>query len=331
MFGMRRREFIMLVGSAAVCPFAARAQPERVRRIGVLLATDESHLEQGVALKEAFVRGLQKFGWTAGTNVMIYYRWGRGDRDRIRLYAAELAGMQPDVIWTVGGLSLLALKRATHIIPIVVSSVYDPIGSGFVASLTRPDGNITGFTAGEFSIGGKILEVLKEVAPQVSRVAVVLDLEAPPHVALWRAIEATAQSFGVRLTPADVQGPADIERAIEALGRQPNGALIVQAGPVTSTNRELIAALAVRHRLPTAYGFRYFVTSGGLVSYGVDQVEQSQQAAGYVDRILRGERPADLPIQQPTKFELAINLKTAKALELEIPPALLARADEVIE
>ena len=167
MFGMRRREFITLVGGAAAWPFAARAQPERVRRIGVLLATNESNLEQGVALKEAFVRGLRKFGWTAGTNVMSDYRWGGGDRDRIRLYAAELAGMQPDVIWTVGGLSLLALKRATNIIPIVVSSVYDPIGSGFVASLTRPDGNITGFTAGEFSIGGKILEVLKEVAPQV--------------------------------------------------------------------------------------------------------------------------------------------------------------------
>ena len=262
---------------------------------------------------------------------MIDYRWGGGDPDRIRLYAAELAGMQPDVIWTASGLSLLALKRATHIIPIVFSSVYDPIGSGFVASLTRPEGNITGFTAGEFSMGGKILGVLKEVAPQVSRVAVLLDLEQPPHVALWRAIEATAESVGVRLTPADIQGPADIERAIEALAREPNGALIVQASPVTGANRELIAALAVRHRLPTAYGFRYFVTSGGLVSYGVDQVEQSQQAAGYVDRILRGERPADLPIQQPTKFELAINLKTAKAFELEIPPELLARADEVIE
>jgi putative ABC transport system substrate-binding protein len=301
-----------------------------VRRIGVLLATNESNPEEA-ALKEAFVRGLQKLGWTAGTNVMIDYRWGGGDRDRIRLYAAELAGMQPDVIWTTGGLLLLALKRATHIIPIVFSTVYDPIGSGYVESLTRPDGNITGFTAGEFSMGGKILEVLREVAPQVSRVAVVLDLEQPPHVALWRAIEATAQSFGMRLTPADAQGPAEIERAIEALAREPNGALIVQSGPITNTYRELIAALAVRHRLPTAYGFRYFVISGGLVSYGVDRVEQSQQAAGYVDRILRGERPADLPIQQPTKFELAINLKTAKALGLEIPPALLARADEVIE
>jgi putative ABC transport system substrate-binding protein len=329
---MKRREFITLLGgTAAAWPLATRAQqPERVRRIGVLLATNESDSLQ-VALKEAFVRGLQKLGWAVGTNVMIDYRWGGGDHDRIRLYAAELAGMQPDVIWTTGGLTLLALKRATHIIPIIFTSIYDPVGSGFVASLARPDGNITGFTSGEFSMGGKILEVLKEVVPQLSRVAVVLDLEQPPHVALWRAIEATAQSFGVRLTPADVQGPAEIERAIEALAREPNGGLIVLGGPITTTHRELIAALAVRHRLPTASGFRYFVTSGSLVSYGVDQVEQSRQAAGYVDRILKGERPADLPVQQPTKFELVINLKTAKALGLEIPPVLLARADEVIE
>jgi putative ABC transport system substrate-binding protein len=326
---MRRREFITLAGGAAATwPVAVRAlQPERVRRIGVLLVT----IEGDQALTATFVRGLQKFGWTAGTNVMIDYRWGGGDLDRIRLYAAELTGMQPDVIWTTGGLSLLALKRATHIIPIVFSSVYDPVGSGFVASLTRPDGNITGFTAGEFSMGGKILEVLKEVVPQVSRVAVLLNLEQPPHVALWGAIEATAQSFGVRLTRADVQGPDDIERAIEAFAREPHGGLIVLSGPVTNTHRELITALAVRHRLPTASGFRYFVTSGGLVSYGVDRDEQSGQAAGYVDRILKGERPADLPIQQPTKFELVINLKTATALGLEIPPMLLARADEVIE
>jgi putative ABC transport system substrate-binding protein len=327
---MRRREFITLLGATAGWPLAARAQPERVRRIGVLLVLNQGD-PQEEALTTAFILGLQKLGWTAGAKLMIDYRWGGGDPDRIRLYAAELAGMQPDVIWTVGGLSLLALKRATHIIPIVFTSVYDPVGSGFVASLTRPDGNITGFTAGEFSMGGKLLEVLKEMVPQISRVAVVLDLEQPPHVALWRAIEATAPSFGVRLTPADVQGPAEIERAIKALAREPNGGLIVLPGPVTNSHRELIAALAVRHRLPTANGFRYFVTSGGLMSYGVDRDEQSRQAAGYVDRILKGERPADLPVQQPTKFELVINLKTAKALGLEIPPVLLARADEVIE
>jgi putative ABC transport system substrate-binding protein len=235
------------------------------------------------------------------------------------------------VIWTTGALALLPLKRATRDIPIVFTQVFDPVGSGFVASLTRPGGNITGFTLGEFSMGGKLLEVLKEVAPRVSRVAVVLNLDQPPHVAMWRAIEATGPSFGVRLTPADVQGPAEIERAIEAFAREPNGALIVLPGPIAIVHRELIRTLAARYRLPAAYGFRYFVTDGGLVSYGVDAADQSRQAAGYVDRILKGEKPADLPVQQPTRFELVINLKTAKALGLTVPETVLARADEVIE
>jgi putative tryptophan/tyrosine transport system substrate-binding protein len=330
---MRRREFITLLGGAAVAwPVAARAQqqPDRVRRIGVLQPINESDPE-GQVRKAAFVRGLQKFGWTEGANVMIDYRWGGSDTDRIRRYAAELTGMRPEVIWTTGALALLPLKRATRDIPIVFTQVYDPVGSGFVTSLTRPGGNITGFTLGEFSMGGKILEVLKEVAPQVSRVAVILNLDQPPHVAMWRAIESTAVSFGVRLTPADVQGPAEIERAIEAFAREPNGGLIVLPGPIAIVHRELITALAARHRLPAAYGFRFFVTDGGLVSYGVDPADQSRQAASYVDRILKGEKPADLPVQQPTKFELVINLKTAKALGLEVPPTLLARADEVIE
>jgi len=236
------------------------------------------------------------------------------------------------VIWTSGGLGLLALKRATHSIPIVFSTVYDPVGSGYVASLARPGGNITGFTLGEFSMGGKMLEALKEVVPQVSRVAVILNLEQPPHVAMWRAIEATAQSFGVSLIATDVQDPAEIERAIEAFAREPNGGLIVLPSPITVNNRELIIALAARHHLPAAYPFRFFVTSGGLVSYGsADAFDQSRQAAAYVDRILRGEKPSDLPVQQPTKYELIINLKTAKTLGLTVPPALLTRADEVIE
>jgi len=329
---MRRREFLGGLGGAAVAwPIAARAQqPDRVRRIGVLQAINESDPE-GQLRKAPFVRGLQKFGWTEGANVMIDYRWGDDDADRIRLYATELTSMRPDVIWTSGALPLLALKRATRTIPIIFTQVYDPVGSGFVASLTRPGSNITGFTSGEFSMGGKILEVLKEVAPQVSRVAVILNLDQPPHVALWRAIEATAASFGVRLTPTDVQGPAEIERAIEAFAREPNGGLIVLPGPIAIAHRELISALAARHRLPAAYGFRYFVTDGGLVSYGVDAAEQSRQAAGYVDRILKGEKPADLPVQQPTRFELVINLKTAKALGLTVPETVLARADEVIE
>jgi putative tryptophan/tyrosine transport system substrate-binding protein len=329
---MRRREFIKLVaGAAAAWPLVARAQqPERMRRIGVLLAASESDPESQ-RRKAAFVDGLQKFGWKDGTNILIDYRWAGDDADRIRLYATELTGMRPDVIWTSGALPLLPLKRATRTIPIVFTGIYDPVGSGFVTSLTRPGGNITGFTLGEFSIGGKILEVLKEVAPRVNRVAVILNLEQPPHVAMWRSIEATAPSFGVRLTPADVQGPDNIERAIEAFAREPNGGLIVLPGPVAIVHRELITALAARHRLPAAYGFRFFVASGGLVSYGIDLADQARQSAGYVDRVLKGEKPADLPIQQPTKFELAINLKTAKALGLDIPPSLLARADEVIE
>jgi putative tryptophan/tyrosine transport system substrate-binding protein len=328
---VKRREFITLIGGAAAWPLAARAQqPDPVRRIGVLQAIDESDPEAQLR-KMAFVGGLQKFGWTEGTNVMIDYRWAGGDADRIRLYATELTGMRPDVIWTSGALPLLPLKRATRTIPIIFTQIYDPVGSGFVASLTRPGGNITGFTLGEFSMGGKILEVLKEVAPRVNRVAVILNLEQPPHVAMWRSIEATSPLFGVRLTPADMQGPAEIEHTIEAFAREPNGGLIVLPGPISIAHRELITALAARHRLPAAYGFRFFVTSGGLVSYGIDSADQSRQAAGYVDRILKGEKPGDLPVQQPTKFELVINLKTAKALGLEIPSPVLVRADEVIE
>jgi putative ABC transport system substrate-binding protein len=330
-FSFKRRAFITLLGGAAAWPLAARAQQgDRIRRIGVLQAISETDPEAHLR-KAAFVGGLQKLGWTEGTNVTIDYRWAGADADRIRLYVTEIIGMGPDVIWTSGALSLLPLKRATRTVPIVFTQVYDPVGSGFVASLTRPGGNITGFTLGEFSMGGKILEVLKEVAPQVNRVAVILNLEQPPHVAMWRSIEATAPSFGVRLTPADVQGPAEIERAMEGLAREPNGGLIVLPGPITIAHRELITALAARHRLPAAYAFRFFVTGGGLLSYGIDSADQIGQAAGYVDRILKGEKPGDLPVQQPTKYELVINLKTAKALGLTVPDSLLARADEVIE
>ena len=328
---IRRRELLAALGGAAAWPLVARGQqPERMRRIGVLLPGSES--DPGWQRRRAaFVDGLQKFGWREGANISIHDPRPGDDTDRIRLYATEITGMRPDVIWTSGALPLLPLKRATRTVPIVFTQVYDPVGSGFVASLTRPGGNITGFTLGEFSMGGKILEVLKEVAPQVNRVAVILNLEQPPHVAMWRSIEATAPSFGIRLTPADVQGPAEIERAMEGLAREPNGGLIVLPGPITIAHRELITALAARHRLPAAYAFRYFVTGGGLVSYGIDSVDQSRQAAGYVDRILKGEKPGDLPVQQPTKFELVINLKTAKALGLNVPDRLIATADEVIE
>jgi len=328
---MRRREFIAALGSAAAWPRAARAQhPERIRRVGVLQAGNESDPVSQLR-RAAIADGLRKFGWTEGTNLLIHYRWVGDDADRIRLYATELTGMRPDVIWASGGLPLLLLMRATRTIPIVFTLVYDPVGSGFVTNLSRPGGNVTGFTLGEFSMGGKILEVLKEVAPQVSRVAVILNLEQPPHVAMWRSIEATAPSFGVRSIPADAPGPDEIERVIEGFAREPNGGLIVLPSPITQVHRERITALAAQHRLPAAYAFRFYVTSGGLVSYGIDIADQIRQAAGYVDRILKGEKPGDLPIQQPTKFELVINLKTAKALGLDVPHSLLARADEVIE
>jgi putative tryptophan/tyrosine transport system substrate-binding protein len=327
-----RRSFIAGLGAAASLPLAARGQqPERVRRIGVLQPSDESD-PQGQRRMAQFIQALQNLGWTQGNNVRIDARWGGGDPERIRLYAAELAGMKPDLIWADGGaLSLLPLKRATNTIPIVFTLLYDPIGSGFLASLARPGGNITGFTLGEFSMGGKLLEVLKEAAPKVGVVAVILNLEQPPHVAMWRAIEAIAPAFGVRLIATDVQRPAEIEGAIEAFAREPNGGLIVLPSPIFTVQRDLITALAVRHRLPAAYALRFWATSGGLLSYGVDDVDQSRQAAQYVDRILRGEKPGDLPVQQPTKFELVINLKTAKAIGLDVPPILLARADEVIE
>jgi len=328
---MRRRTFIAALGGAAAWSVVARGQqPERMRGIGVLQPGSESDPVSQLR-RAAFVDGLRKFGWTEGTNVLIHYRWVGDDAARVRLYATELTGMRPDVIWTSGSLQLLLLKRATRTIPIVFTQVYDPVGSGFVTNLNRPGGNITGFTLGEFSMGGKTLEVLKEVAPQVSRVAVLLNLEQPPHVAMWRSIEAIAPSFGVRLTPADAPDSDEIERAIEAFAREPNGGLIVLPSPITQVHRELITALAARHRLPAAYAFRFYVTSGGLVSYGIDPADQARQAAGYVDRILKGEKPADPPIQQPTKFELVINLKTAKALGLDIPTSLLARADEMIE
>jgi putative tryptophan/tyrosine transport system substrate-binding protein len=326
---MKRRDFVLATAILAGAARAAAQQPERMRRIGVLQQGSESDPESQ-RRRAAFVDGLQEFGWTEGTNILIDDRWVGDDTGRILLYATELTGMS-DVIWATGSLPLLVLKRATHTIPIVFTSVYDPVGSGFVTNLNRPGGNITGFTLGEFSLGGKLLEVLKEVAPQVSRVAVLLNLEQPPHIAMWRSIEATAPSFGVRLTPADAPSPGEIERAIEAFAPEPNGGLIVFPSPVALVHRELITALAARHRLPAAYVFRFFVTSGGLVSYGIDLAGQTRQAAGYVDRILKGEKPADLPIQQPTKFELVINLKTAKALGLTVPQSILARADEVIE
>jgi putative ABC transport system substrate-binding protein len=327
---VKRREFITLLGGAATWPLTARAQQsERMRRIGVLMAFAESDPEVQANVT-AFRQALEKLGWTDGRNVQIDYRWGGADPERIRAYAIELVGLKPDVILVSSALVLQPLQQETRSVPIVFTQVAEPVGNGFVASLAHPGGNTTGFTA-ELSLYGKLLEVLKEVAPHVTRVAVLLNTEQVPQAGMWRATEAAAPSFRVQLTAADVRDAADIEHAIGVIARESNGGLIVLPSGPTIVHRELIIALAARYRLPAVYAFRQFVTDGGLISYGFDLAEQYRQAASYVDRILRGEKPGDLPVQQPTKFELIINLKTAKALGLEVSLQLQQLADEVIE
>jgi putative ABC transport system substrate-binding protein len=328
---LKRRDFITLLGGAAATwPLAARAQqPNRMRRIGVLMpfAENDSDAQANIT---AFRQTLQMLGWT-DSRVHIDYRWGGGELERISAYASELAGLKPDVILASSPLVLQPLLRETRSIPIVFTQITDPVGSGFVASLARPGGNITGFAVAEFSMYSKSLEMLKEVAPKVARVAVLLNPEQVPQAGMWHAIEAVAPSFKVDLTAAAVRDSAQIERAISSFARESNGGLIVLPNVPTIVHRGLIIALAAQHRLPAIYTFRQFVTDGGLISYGPHRVDQYRQAAAYVDRILRGEKPADLPVQQPTKFALAINLKTAKALGLDVSPTFLARADEVIE
>jgi len=329
---MRRRDFITLIGGAAVAwPLAARAQQgDRVRRIGVLMniAADDSETQ---ARRAAFLQGLQELGWSEGRNLRIDYRWGVGDTDRHRANAAELVALAPDVILAHGGPIMGALQRATRAVPIVFVSVTDPVGAGYVASLARPGGNATGFILFEFGISGKWLELLKQIAPRLTRVAVLRDPAIPSGTGQFGAIQAVAPSFGVELSPIDLRDASGIERAVRAFARQPDGGLIVTAAAFAQIHRALIMTLAARHRLPAVYPYRYVVTSGGLISYGPDQIDQYRRAAGYVDCILRGEKPADLPVQMPTKYELVINLKTARALDLEVPPTLLTRADEVIE
>jgi putative tryptophan/tyrosine transport system substrate-binding protein len=325
---LKRRNFITLLGGAAIAwPLAAGAQQgERMRRIGVLMGIANDAL--GRERVKAFAQGLQELGWVPGRNTQIDFVWAGGAVD-IQPYAQELVRSAPDVLLATSTTTTIALRQETSTIPIVFVTVSDPIGSGFVASLSHPGGNVTGFTPAEFS--GKSLEVLKEAAPHVTRVAVILNPEQKPQAGMWRAIEAAAPSFRVQLTAARVRNAAEIERAIDVFARESNGGLLVLPNPVNEGNRNLIIAMAARHRLPAVYAFRFFVTDGGLISYGVDLADQYRQAASYVDRILRGEKPAELPVQQPTKFALVINLKTAKALGLEVPPTLLARADEVIE
>jgi putative ABC transport system substrate-binding protein len=333
---IKRREVIALLGGAAAAPatlwpLAARSQqPERMRRIGVLMSLTADDPE-GQARLTAFLQGLQQLGWTDGRNVRIDSRWGAGDSDRSRRYAAELVALAPDVILASGTSTMGPLLRATRTVPIVFTQVTDPVGAGFVDSLARPGGNATGFTLSEYGISGKWLELLKEIAPRVTRVAVLRDPDMAAGSGQLGAIQSVAPSFGVELSPVNVRDAPEIERAVAAFARSPNGGLIVSASGLAIVHRDLIITLAARHRLPAVYFARYFVTDGGLISYGSDNIDPHRRAAGYVDRILKGEKPADLPVQAPVKYELVINLKTAKALGIEVPPMLLARADEVIE
>jgi putative ABC transport system substrate-binding protein len=328
---MKRREFITLLGGTVIAwPLAARAQ-ERVRRIGVLMSMVEGD-PRGLEYITAFAQGLAELGWTAGRNVRIEYRWGAGDLDRFRRYAAELVALSPDVVLASAGSIVGAFQEASRTVPIVFVTTIDPVGGGWVESLSRPGTNATGFASFEFSMSGKRLELLKEISSDVKRVAVIRDPSVPAGSGGLAAIQTVAPSLGVELTPIGVRDAGEIERAITAFARASNGGLIL-VGPSSSVQRyrDLIIALAARYRLPAIYSGRHYVTGGGLISYGADPIDQYRRAAGYVDRVLKGEKPGDLPVEQPTKFELVINLKTARALDLNIPPALLARADEVIE
>jgi putative ABC transport system substrate-binding protein len=326
---VQRREFITLVcGVAFAWPRAARAQ-QTARRIGVLMngAPDDAEVRARLA---AFQDGLQQLGWTNGRNVRIDTRWASDVG--VNRGAEELVALGPDVILASASLSLAALQRITRSVPIVFANVVDPVGAGFVASLARPGGNTTGFSAFEYSLAGKWLEVLKEIAPSVTRVAVLRDPALAAGIGQFAAIQALAPaSLGVELTPIDVRDPGEIERAIGAFAREQNGGLIVTGSQSQLTHRNLIISLATRYRLPNIHAYRYYAAAGGLASYGPDPIDAHKRAAGYVDRILKGEKPADLPVQAMTKYALVINLKTAKTLGLTVPPLLLARADEVIE
>ena len=332
---MRRREVIALIGGAAAplvsWPLRARAQQaERIRRIGVLMSTRAGDPE-GETRLAAFLQGLQEFGWAVGRNVRIELRWTAGNADDIRIYAAELVGLAPDVMLASGGSVVGPLLQVTRTVPVVFTQTPDPVAAGFVASLARPAGNATGFTQVEYGTGAKWLELLKEIAPRVTRAAVLRDPAIPEGIGQFAVIQSVAPSLRMEVSPIDIRDTSEIERALKEFARSADGGLIVTSSGLANVHRQLILTLAARHRLPAVYSNRVFVTGGGLISYGANSIDPHRLAAGYVDRILRGEKPADLPVQAPVKYELVISLKTAKALGLDVPPTLLARADEVIE
>ena len=329
---MRRREFIGLLGGAAVSwPAGARAQPsERVRRIGVLMPT-AAHDRDGHDRISALLQGLQQWGWSVGRNIRMEYRWEPGDVNEVRKRAAELVALSPDLIIANGSTAVGPLIQLTRTIPIVFATVADPVGMGYVNTLSRPGGNATGFLLYEFGLAGKWLELLKEIAPNTTRVGVLREASLSTSIGQFAAIQSIAPSLGVELTPINVYEPGEIERALTEFARNPNSGLIVTGGPQAVTHRDLITTVVARNKLPAVYFRRAMVESGGLISYGPDLLDQYRLAASYVDRILKGEKPADLPVQAPTKYELVINMKTAQALGIDVPPQLLARADEVIE
>jgi putative ABC transport system substrate-binding protein len=329
---VRRREFIALVGgaaaSAASWPFVARAQ-EKVRRVGVLMnvASDDPEAQQNVA---AFQQGMQALGWIVGRNLRIDQRWTMGEVARYRQAAMELVALGPDVV-VAAGAGVLAMRQANPNVPMVFTQTIDPVGSGFVSSLSRPGGNATGFMQFEFSLAGKWLQLLREVAPGVTRVGLLREAANPAGIGQWAALQVAAEPTGLELSPISIRDAGEIERSVAAFAREPNGGLIVGVGGGVVVHRRAIIDSAARHRLPAIYPYRYMPADGGLMSYGVDLVEQYRRVASYVDRILRGEKPGDLPVQKPTKYDLVVNLKTAKTLGISMPQTLLARADEVIE
>ena len=327
---MRRREFLGLVGGAAAWPVASKTQQaERVRRVGILsiLGSDDP---EGQARRAVFEQTLEQLGWTVGRDLKIEIRQVGRDRDSLRRYAVELVALAPDVIFSLGNLTVVSLQQATRTIPIVFMNVTDPVGAGFVESMAHPGGNITGFLNFEYSISGKWAELLKQIAPNVTRALVFRDPTSASGIGQFAAVRSVAQSLGVELTPVNVRDTDEIERAVAAFARSRNGGVIVTSGG-TAAHRKLIISLAARHKLPSVYPYRYYAVDGGLITYGPNTHDPARRAAGYVDRILKGEKPADMPVQAPTKYELVINLKTAKALGLTIPQSLLATADEVIE